>query len=170
MTAQRLSVKLFFEENDIELVDFIPVFHQWIQEGVTDDLLIDVVDYTHVEDGPGLILVGGEGDYGLEKINGRLGLKYTRKREWPVENLAERIQLTNQHAQEAAGLLEQFTLTGDVEISMLDRLRYPNTDSGLAAIRGEIGDAYSATAVSRKSDDEREALTLVLNTSTISLN
>ena len=170
MTAQRLSVKLFFEENDAALADFIPVFHQWIREEATDDLLIDVVNYTHVENGPGLILVGGEGDYGLEKINGRFGLRYTRKRDWPVDGLAERIQLAHQHAEKAAHLLTQFTPAGDVEISLLDRLRYPNTADGLAAAQGVIGDAYPAANVARKSEDERQALTLLVNASAVLAN
>ncbi len=43
----------------IRLDDFIPLFHRWIQEQAIDGhLLIDVHDYSHIQQGPGILLVG----------------------------------------------------------------------------------------------------------------
>ena len=59
---------------------FIPVFHRWIQERRVEGLAIDVADYRHVPEGPGVLLVGHEADYVLDLAEGPPGLLYSRKR------------------------------------------------------------------------------------------
>lgn len=59
----------------------VPVFHRWIREQLLDDLMVDVADYAHVPDGPGVVLVCHEGQYGLDGAGGELGLLYSRRRE-----------------------------------------------------------------------------------------
>ena len=44
-----------------------------------EELLIDVADYLHVHNGPGIMLIGHEADYSLDNRAGRLGLLYNRK-------------------------------------------------------------------------------------------
>jgi hypothetical protein len=65
----------------IELERAIPVFHRWIQERVLDELMVDVADYTHVPDGPGVVLVCHDAIYALDSGGGELGLLYSRRRE-----------------------------------------------------------------------------------------
>lgn len=77
---QRFGFKLFLEpDTAIETRVFIPVFHRWIQTHATDDLLIDVADYTHLSDGPTVLLAGHEGNYAIDRSEGRVGLYYYRK-------------------------------------------------------------------------------------------
>ncbi len=51
----------------------------WIPDP-DDDVLVDVADYTHVQDGPQTILVGHRANYALDATAGRFGFLYARKR------------------------------------------------------------------------------------------
>ncbi len=57
------------------------MFNTWIQKHALEELLIDVADYLHVPNGPGLLLIGHEADYSLDNRAGRLGLLYNRKKQ-----------------------------------------------------------------------------------------
>jgi hypothetical protein len=65
----------------IQLERAIPVFHRWIQERALDELMVDVADYTHVPEGPGVVLVCHDAIYALDGGGGELGLLYRRRRE-----------------------------------------------------------------------------------------
>src|SRR5437867_2091884 len=82
MNPKRLAIKLFTARPLAQdgLAAFIGVFHGFIQEAAVPGLLIDVADYAHVPDGPGVILIGHEVDYGIDLGGGRTGLLTTRKR------------------------------------------------------------------------------------------
>ena len=56
-------------------------------------LLLDVADYKHVQEGPGIVLIGHEADYSLDLGGGRAGLVYDRNRGWEtMPSLAERVR------------------------------------------------------------------------------
>ena len=59
----------------------IAVFHRWIQESALDELMVDVADYTHVPNGPGVVLICHDALYSLDGEGGELGLLYRRRRE-----------------------------------------------------------------------------------------
>src|SRR5437867_6303133 len=82
MNPKRLAIKLFTARPLAQdgLAAFIGVFHGFIQRAAVPGLLIDVADYAHVPDGPGVILIGHEVDYGIDLAGGRTGLLTTRKR------------------------------------------------------------------------------------------
>ena len=65
--------------------EFIPVFHRWITERVLPELLIDVADYSHVHQGPGVLLVGHDAIYAYDESRGEPGLLYSRRRETAPE-------------------------------------------------------------------------------------
>ena len=83
MNIQKFGVKLFFNTNgSINSKDFIPVFHSWIQDNIFDDhLLIDVADYSHILDGPGVMLISHEGHFSLDQEGLQPGFMYMRKTE-----------------------------------------------------------------------------------------
>ena len=83
MDLQKFGVKLFFNTNgSINSKDFIPVFHNWIQDKIVDNhLLIDVADYSHIPDGPGVMLVAHEGNFSLDQESQQPGIMYMRKTE-----------------------------------------------------------------------------------------
>ena len=69
---QHVRVKIFARES-VDLGAAIPVFHRWIQDRVCPEMLIDVADYRHVPNGPGVVLMGHEASYSLDNTKGRLG-------------------------------------------------------------------------------------------------
>src|SRR5882724_7078916 len=77
---QHVRVKIFARQPaPADLGAAIPVFHRWIQDRVCPEMLIDVADYRHVPNGPGVMLIGHEANYSLDQTKGRLGLLYSRK-------------------------------------------------------------------------------------------
>src|SRR5258708_27627083 len=79
---QHVRVKVFARQPvSIDQGVAITVFHRWIQERVCPEMLIDVADYRHVPNGPGVMLIGHEANYSLDNTKGRLGLLYSRQQE-----------------------------------------------------------------------------------------
>ncbi|HEX2465456.1 MAG TPA: hypothetical protein VHR17_12610 [Thermoanaerobaculia bacterium] len=90
----------------------IPVFHRWIQERSLDELMVDVADYTHVPDGPGVVLVCHDAIYSLDSGGGALGLLYSRRREThaslgPIASLDDRLASVFRRALVACDRLER---------------------------------------------------------------
>jgi len=82
MDTVKYELKLFVEDaSGIDLEEFIPIFHHWITAHELEELLIDVADYRHVPDGPGIVLIGHDAHYAMDLTDGRLGLLYSRRRE-----------------------------------------------------------------------------------------
>lgn len=171
MELQRIGMKMFCRDGaSIPLVDFIPVFHRWIQQGLTDTLLIDVADYSHVVDGPGILLAAAEGNFGLDESRGRRGLVYYQKTDQVgdadarLTNICKRMlaackQLQSEPEFDGALVFDACEL----EIFSNDRLHGPNTPEGYAELEPHIMRLLSrmygdeAPAVGRE-DDSRERL------------
>jgi len=137
---QRISVKFPLAAGcEPELGGVIPVFHRWIQDRAVDGMLIDVADYAHVPQGPGVMLIAHEGNYAIDLDRGRFGVLYARKQ--PLEgDLEQRLAAVCSAALRAAELLagegEQFRIAGDqIEIAANDRLLAPNDGATDSAFR-----------------------------------
>jgi len=77
---QHVNVKLLVRNpEEVDLEPLIPVFHGWIQDQVGEGLLLDIADYRHVDAGPGVVLIGHEGNYSVDNTDNRLGVRYNRK-------------------------------------------------------------------------------------------
>src|SRR6202023_3858531 len=80
MNIQHVNVKLLVKNPEqVDLEPLIPVFHNWIQGQVCEELLLDVADYRHVFAGPGVVLIGNEATYSVDNTDNRLGIRYNRK-------------------------------------------------------------------------------------------
>ena len=142
---QHVNIKIFASQADIDLVDAIPVFHRWIQENVVPELMIDVADYKHVPEGPGVMLIGHEANYSLDETDDRLGLLYNRKAVVEGDAQAALAQAWKA-AVDAARRLESEPVfegklkfdTGDVEVIVNDRLVAVNDDASAAALEPQI--------------------------------
>ena len=140
---QRIGVKMFLAGTP-PLAAVIPVFHRWIQKGSVDGMLIDVADYSHVPEGPGVVLVAHEGNYAIDLGGGRPGVLYYRKQ--PLAgDLGERLRGVCAMALQAAALLEKepsldgARVRGDeLQIVANDRLLAPNDAETEAAFRGAL--------------------------------
>src|SRR5215213_1767274 len=86
MNPLRTQVKFFLEDSaGVDQSLFMGVFQRWIQRKALEVQLIDVSDYRHVWEGPGILLVAHDSDYSMETRDSRLGLLYTRKRQVDAE-------------------------------------------------------------------------------------
>ncbi len=144
-TPQRLAVKFFAGPDPgpgLELEPFIGLFHQFVQEKQVEGLLIDVADYAHVPEGPGILLVGHEVDYAIDLAGGRTGLLTTRKRTRGL-GFAEVLRDTLRKAVVALRAIESSRVGGlrfrtdVIEVQLLDRLVAPNSDAAWSALRAE---------------------------------
>src|ERR1700726_4825686 len=131
---QHVNVKLLVQNPEgVDLEPLIPVFHSWIQDQTGDELLLDIADYRHVHAGPGVILIGNEGDYSVDNTGNRLGVRYNRKAALDGNNQdrlsqAARAALTACRRLETEPRLDgKFRFNGqDIEIFINDRLVAPN--------------------------------------------
>ena len=111
--AVKIDLKvLAAARSPVALERAIPVFHRWIQERSLDELMVDVADYTHVPDGPGVVLVCHDAIYSLDSGGGALGLLYSRRREThaslgPIASLDDRLASVFRRALVACGKLER---------------------------------------------------------------
>jgi hypothetical protein len=137
MQLQHVNVKLLVQAVPLaDLEPLIPVFHSWIENQNGDELLIDVADYTHVPAGPGIVLIGHEGNYSVDNTGNRLGVRYNRKAGFGGGN-QECLTQAARAALKACQRLETEPRLGgkirfdgqDIEIFINDRLLAPNNSA-----------------------------------------
>lgn len=133
-----------------DLEPAVPAFHRFIQRGLVEGLVLDVADYRHVPQGPGVLLVGHDVDYGVDER----GFSVVRKR-----SAGDPVSLQLRDAlRMGLGALE--AIADDVALDVeVDRARFTVTafDRSLgpvgevaAALREEVaplvGELYGADA------------------------
>lgn len=163
---QRLGVKFSLKQAPrLQPDDILPIFQRWIQEHTVEGMLIDVIDYKHVPDGPGVVLIADEADYAYDLGDGQPGLHYIRKRDLP-DDFAAALPLVFHCAFKGAQALEAEApddLVFDyssVKVSFLDRMTYRNEQAVFDDTRDELAavmnDIYGITVdVSRVYEDPR---------------
>ena len=163
---KRLGVKFELKQTpQLQPADILPIFQRWIQEHAVPGMLIDVIDYKHVPEGPGVVLVADEADYAYDLGEGQPGLLYLRKRDLPA-TLPDALRLAFDCALQAARALEAeapddlvFEFSA-AKISFRDRMRYRNQPDIFEAVRAEVveivSEIYGAPVeLARVSDDPR---------------
>ena len=158
----RIGAKLYADDPSvIDLAAVVPIFHGWIQRRILDGVPIDVADYAHVPDGPGVMLIGHEADRSLDLGEGRPGVLYQRKR--VVEGtLVDRFAAAVTAADGLADELEADGAAGGVAfgrdeilLRIADRRRAPNDDGALDALRPAIEGALARVRPGRMASVER---------------
>jgi len=142
---QHVNIKIFASTGqNVNVADAIPVFHRWIQKRDLPELLIDVADYSHVPEGPGVLLIAHEANYSLDYARDQLGLLYNRKA-MGSGDAQEQLRQAYDAALTACWRLEQEpefkgALRFDsrhLEIVFNDRLLHPNTDESWRQVQPE---------------------------------
>ena len=102
----KIGLKRMFSVFNVDLELFIPVFHEWIQKNkIPNHIMVDVADYKHIPDGPGIMLIALEGNFSIDLENGKAGLLYTRKQ--PLEeDITDNIHTITSIVDQACKLLE----------------------------------------------------------------
>jgi hypothetical protein len=160
MESFKLSIKFFAADGvSLDAARIVPVFHRWIQSQaqaplLPEHLLIDVADYAHVVDGPGVVLVSHEANISADSTEGRLGLLYMRKQPFvrtPAGTFAERLRQTLRYALHACRLLEEQSeggagwrfRTDNPLFAVHDRLLAPNDAKTFAEVQPELTAVFS---------------------------
>jgi hypothetical protein len=176
MELQKITVKVFTEEpNGVPLTAFIDIFHNWIQ--ASEGVYHDVADYSHMQSGPGIVLVAGDANVSIDETGGRRGLLYSRKSQLGGSNLERLSTVVRSALENCRRLEEEPALRGKlrfsghrVEISVNDRSIALNTGEAFEEIRPEIDflarRLYSSTNFSlcRNQEDRRQRLNVTLST------
>ena len=147
MNLKRLGTKLFLARpSTLDIRELIPVFHRWIQQQpISGHLLLDVRDYSHVPRGPGILLVGHQGDFNVDIVGDQVGFGYVRKQP-PLESTTERLTAAMTALLEGSSLLESTAFPGgfprfdpgSFQISIPDRLAAPNTEETFQWFQGQL--------------------------------
>ncbi len=149
---QHIGAKLLAAVFEPECLDrCIAVFHRWIQQDACEELLIDVADYRHLRLGPGVILVGHEANYSLDRSLGRPGLLYNRKTALAGTFETKLIHSLRQAYRAARRLEEEQELKGLLRFDYLrweilcnDRLLAPNCEASWATLEKRLRDLFAA--------------------------
>ena len=176
MELQKLGVKFFVEQpNAVPLTDFIEIFHGWIQ--ATDGIYHDVADYSHMQAGPGIVLVANDANLHIDETGGRRGLLYSRKAPLSGTNQEKlrtvfRLALENcRKLEEEPALRGKIRFTAnEAAISLNDRLVGANTEDSFAELKSDVepfakqlfGDAEVSF---ERDEDPRQRLNMHMKTS-----
>jgi hypothetical protein len=173
MDLYKIGIKIFVTDPPaVRLRDFIPVFHGWIQQQkVAGHQLIDVHDYSHVHNGPGILLVSHEANFSMDQEGGRLGLFYYRKR--PLDGGFEaNLKSITQTALQACKLLESEPKldgikfdTREILVIANDRLLAPNDAAARATIEPIIVRTLGKATLAPQAADPRERLAFMVTRS-----
>jgi hypothetical protein len=168
MELYRLGIKFFAHGGTIELTEFIPIFHEWIQKQIIyNHLLIDVHDYSHMQDGPGILLVAHQGNFSIDSNREGVGLLYYRKQ--PTESMAD---IVNPAVQGCRLLEDDPRLRGRIRFAMdeaiivaNDRLLAPNTNESFSELQPSLSATLQQVLgkpfkLARISDDPKERLAI----------
>jgi hypothetical protein len=160
---------------DVDMEQYVAVFHDWIRRSVPEGsgLIIDVASYAHVPNGPGVLLIGHELDYGVRIALGRVELTCRHKRDPQGEGNA--LKRCLQQLLRAAQLLEGATTLSEAPsfrasefvFRSNDRLRCPNNPEVRSRATRTVGGMFGKVLgikdlVLASIAPEREALTLVI--------
>lgn len=175
MELQKLNVKFFVESADrVALTDFIDVFHGWIQ--ATDGVYHDVADYSHMQAGPGIVLVANDANVSIDETENRRGLLFSQKRFLDGSNQEKLHAVFRSALENCRKLEEEPALRGKLRfaanefvISFNDRLAGSNSRETLEAIKGEIEtlakQIYGGAAITfDRNDDPRQRLNVRIKT------
>ncbi len=138
MDIQQLSVKISAASSKgFDQAELIPIFHRWIRERRLgeDLLLIDVADYRHVVDGPGIMIIANEAHFNLDEGDGQLGFLFGRKRD-PIGPAEPRLREAFGHILLACeALAAEPSLAGrlsfdpsKLDVRIMSRLVAPNSE------------------------------------------
>ena len=145
MNAYRIQIKFYLESGQAIAPDtWFRVFNTWIPV-TTDEVLVDVADYSHVHNGPVTLLVGHEANYSIDRTDGKTGLLYDRKQ--PSNgSFRNRLKAAFVSALKACRRLETDPILAgsasfrldEVLFVLNDRLLAPNSVETLEAVRPDL--------------------------------
>ncbi len=145
---QKFDIKLFVTVdeslNEDDIWDrLITVFGRWRHD--EGEELIDLQDYAHVPNGPGIVLVSKRWVLSLDCAEARPGILLSTRRGIEGKTSERFDHAMRLLVQKAARLVKENELkdvvtprNGDLSITINDRVLFPNTDEADAEIRPQV--------------------------------
>lgn len=139
---QKVNVKFFLEAREgLDSDSLLAVFGRWRLEAGEE--IVDLADYGHVPEGPGVILISHRWHFGIDWGGGRPGLFYASRRDLTGGPEARFKAVIRACLEQGKRLLAEpelrrgavKPLLGELEVVLNDRLLAPNTDESEAAWR-----------------------------------
>jgi hypothetical protein len=173
MDLQQINIKVFVtEDSTVNHTNFIKVFNRWMEEADSEDYL-NYADYSHVDAGPGVLLILKQANYSIDSAFHEPGFLYNRKHDVEGEN-SEKIRqaltetLSKCELLEASEELENAIHFNGSDILFMINNRHiaPNTAETAEAIQADLepvlkqmygGDDFT---IERTSEDARERFAL----------
>lgn len=174
MNLERFCIKFFTRPGtDVDDTVFIDIFHEWIRFKELDGILLDVADYRHVPNGPGVMLITHDINFGMDYAGGRFGLLAQRKRGAASSHKDKILELVQATA--AVGALLESDPGVELEGGMFhlisnDRLLAPNDAAALEALRPDLEAAATViypgqeVSITRVVNNPRDRLTIAVET------
>jgi hypothetical protein len=146
MQLQKINVKLFTDAPaTLELAPFLDIFARWRGDASHPSQWIDLADYAHVTKGPGIMLIGKQGNLALDLRDPGPGILYANKaglegsvQERILEVFRRCLALTLALSEEPEYPQALAPRPGFWELAINDRLKAPNTDATDLALRPAI--------------------------------
>jgi hypothetical protein len=138
---QKIDVKLPLDGHpgfDFDVL--LGIFGRWrVEQG---EEIIDLADYLHVPEGPGCLLVSQRWHFGVDFSGGAPGLFFSNRKGLEGDMAARFSQVIRSLLEKGQRLLGERELLGrlrprcsELEITVNDRVRAPNTDESDARLR-----------------------------------
>lgn len=173
MDLQQINIKVFTtEESKVNYTNFIKVFNRWMEEADSDDYL-NYADYSHVDAGPGVLLILKQANYSIDNAYHEYGFLYNRKHTVEGDNgdkirqaLAEVLSKCEQL--EASAELENAVHFNGADLLFMINNRHiaPNTPEVAASVEADLTPVLQQMygddnfTVARTSEDARERFAL----------
>ncbi len=173
MDLQQINVKVFTtEDSDINYTNFIKVFNRWMEEADSDDYL-NYADYSHVDAGPGVLLILKQANYSIDNAYHEYGFLYNRKHAVDGDNAGKIRQaltevLSKCEQLEASAELEDAVHFSGADLLFMINNRHiaPNTVETAEAVQAELTPVLQQMygdddfTIERTSEDTRERFAL----------
>ena len=157
----KFGLKRKIKSLEIDAESFITLFHNWIQEDrIPNHVMVDVVDYKHISDGPIIMLIAHEGYFSLDFEENELGLLYMRKTPL-ADNITKTLYAIQQILDFAIELIqfdssigEKIVFLDEYQLISNDRFEFSNNAAGekklLQVASGVFNDAIISANTSSK--------------------
>lgn len=184
MNIERFCIKFFARPGpDIDEAGFIDIFHEWIRLKKLGGILLDVADYRHVPNGPGVMLITHEINFAMDHTDDRFGLLAQRKLGQGHSHQERLLELLRATVAFGALLEADPRVQGKLsfeaglfEYISNDRLAAPNDDATFAALQPNLAAAAAliypkrGVSITRVQNDPRARLTAVVDAGSVEMS
>ena len=148
---QRIQIKIMADGAGTDLEPFLAIFGRWRHEKDHPAEWVDVADYAHMANGPGVMLIGHRCSVSLDLTNPGPGILYTARKGLNGTH-AERIasafgsclELAKRLAEENEFPKPLHLRTDSFDIRFTDRMETPNDAATDAELRGPLTQVLDA--------------------------